>query len=165
MRCPSARTPAASTGSAPRTCSPRAAASPAPDRDAALAELARRYLRGHGPADARDLAAWSGLPLRDARAGLAAIAGELADARDGRVVLADAPPAPERPLPEVLLPAFDPYLLGWRDRGFAVPPEHARTVHPGGGLIRATIVADGRVTGTWRRERGRVVREPFGRRG
>jgi hypothetical protein len=138
-----------------------AAASPAPDRDAALAELARRYLRGHGPADARDLAAWSGLALRDARAGLAAIAGELADAGDGRAVLADAPPPPDRALPEVLLPAFDPYLLGWRDRGFAVPPEHARTVHPGGGVIRATIVADGRVTGTWRRDRGRVVREPF----
>ena len=41
------------------------------DRDAALAELARRYLAGHGPADDRDLARWAGLPLRDARAGLA----------------------------------------------------------------------------------------------
>ena len=45
---------------------------PAPvDRDAALAELARRYLAGHGPADDRDLAKWAGLPLRDVRAGLA----------------------------------------------------------------------------------------------
>ena len=139
--------------------------SPVPDRDAALAELARRYLRGHGPADARDLGAWSGLPLRDARAGLTTIAGELADAGDGLVALADAPSAPGRPLPEILLPAFDPYLVGWRDRGFAVAPEHARTVHPGGGIIRATIVADGRVTGTWRRDRGRVVREPFARAG
>jgi hypothetical protein len=119
------------------------------DRDAALARLARRYLAGHGPADARDLAAWSGLPLRDARAGLAA-AGDEAEA-----------PAPRRALPAVLLPAFDPYLLGWRDRAFAVPPEHARAVHPGGGILRATMVADGRVVGTWRRDRGRVVLEPF----
>ena len=50
------------------------------DRDAALAELARRYLAGHGPAGDRDLAKWAGLPLRDARAGLAAIASQL-DAR------------------------------------------------------------------------------------
>ena len=133
---------------------------PAGDRDAALAALARGYLRGHGPASDRDLAAWSGLPLRDARAGLAAIAGEIENAGDGLLALADAP-APAEPLPAVLLPAFDPYLLGWRDRSFAVPPEHARTVHPGGGIIRATMVADGRVVGTWRRDRGRVLLEPF----
>ena len=139
----------------------RAEPGPPVDRDAALAELARRYLRGHAPADARDLAAWSGLPLRDARAGLATVAGELADAGDDLLAPADGAPTPDRPLPELLLPAFDPYLLGWRDRGFAVAPEHARTVHPGGGIIRATIVADGRVTGTWRRDGGRVVREPF----
>ena len=130
------------------------------DRDAALAELARRYLRGHGPADARDLAAWSGLGLRDARAGLAAIREEVEDAGDGLVALGGAAP-PTDPLPAVLLPAFDPYLLGWRDRGFAVPPEHARAVHPGGGIIRATMAADGRVLGTWRRDRGRIVLEPF----
>ena len=51
------------------------------DRDAALAELARRYLAGHGPAGERDLARWAGLPLRDARAGLSAIAPELERAR------------------------------------------------------------------------------------
>src|SRR6201990_2840932 len=48
-----------------------------PERDAALAELALRYLVGHGPADDRDLARWAGLPLRDARAGLEAIAPQL----------------------------------------------------------------------------------------
>ena len=42
------------------------------DRDAALGEFARRYLVGHGPATDRDLARWAGIPLRDARAGLAA---------------------------------------------------------------------------------------------
>ena len=47
------------------------------DRDRALAELARRYLVGHGPADDRDLAKWAQLPLRDARVGLSAIASEL----------------------------------------------------------------------------------------
>ena len=132
------------------------------DRDAALTRLARRYLRGHGPADARDLAAWSGLGLRDARAGLAAIGDEVEDAGDGLVALGGAAP-PGHELPPVLLPAFDPYLLGWRDRGFAVPAEHARAVHPGGGIVRATMAADGRVVGTWRRERGHVLLEPFAR--
>jgi uncharacterized protein YcaQ len=128
------------------------------DRDTALAELARRYLRGHGPATEADLAGWSGLPLRDARAGIAEIARELA--QDGDLVdLADRP-APAR-LPPRLLGAFDPYLLGWRDRGFAVAAEHARRVHPGGGILRASAISNGRVVATWTRRRGEVVLEPF----
>ena len=38
-------------------------------REAALGELARRYLAGHAPADDRDLARWAGIGLRDARLG------------------------------------------------------------------------------------------------
>jgi hypothetical protein len=40
-------------------------------------------------------------------------------------------------------------MLGWKDRTFAVPPEHARRVHPGGGLLRAVAVVDGLVVATW----------------
>jgi hypothetical protein len=123
-----------------------------PARAAGLAELGGRYLAGHGPADAEDLAAWSGLPLRDARAAL-----------DG--VRAPSGTAPPAPVPARLLPAFDPYLLGWRDRSFAVPQEHARRVHPGGGVLRATATVDGMAVGTWtaRRSPARltVTIEPF----
>jgi hypothetical protein len=124
------------------------------DRDRALAELARRYLTAHGPGTAADLATWSGLPRRDARAGLEAIAGELAV--EGDLVsltaraLADADAGPVSPR---LLGAFDPYLLGWRSRAFAVAPEHAERVHPGGGMIRAVATVDGRAVGTWTRKR------------
>jgi len=40
------------------------------DRDEALAELALRYMTGHGPATERDLAYWASLTLGQARAGL-----------------------------------------------------------------------------------------------
>jgi hypothetical protein len=40
---------------------------PARTREEALAELARRYVEGHGPAQAADLAWWSGLTVADAR--------------------------------------------------------------------------------------------------
>jgi len=133
---------------------------PAPDRDTSLAELARRYLRGHGPATAADLAAWSGLPLRDARAGLAAIARELAPAGDDLVDLAGRD-MPRGRVPPRLLPAFDPYLLGWKDRTFAIDPAHARRVHPGGGILRASAVANGRAIATWTAPRGVVELDPF----
>ena len=146
------------TGSAPR----RRARSTGAERDAALAELARRYLAGHGPAAPADLAAWSGLPLRDARAGLQAIASELAERDDDLVDLAAREPAPDA-IPARLLPAFDPYLLGWKDRAFAVPARHAKRVHPGGGMLRATATVDGLAVGTWSAPRGDVELEPFGR--
>ncbi len=50
------------------------------ERSDALARLARRYLEGHGPADARDLAKWAGLTLGDARRGFGGIAAEVVDA-------------------------------------------------------------------------------------
>jgi hypothetical protein len=121
-------------------------------RDRALAELARRYVRAFGPAAPADFASWSGLPLRDARAGWAAAtvaAGERAEE-----------PLPEPPVLR-LLPAFDTYLLGYRKRDFMVPAEHSRRVWPGGGIVRPTIVANGRALGTWRRTGTRVELEPF----
>jgi winged helix DNA-binding protein len=127
-----------------------------------LAELGRRYLRGHGPATAADLATWSGLPLRDARAGLGAIAAELAEHGGGLVDLAGREPPAREALAPRLLPRFDPYLLGWRDRSFAVPEQHARRVHPGGGMLRAVATDDGAVVGTWTMPRGAVELEPFG---
>jgi hypothetical protein len=123
------------------------------DRDTALAELARRYLAGHAPASAADLAHWIGLPIRDARAGLKSIAGELVELGDGLVDLAGSDPAPE-PVPARMLGAFDPYMLGWKDRDFAVPPELSRQVHPGGGIVRPTAIVDGLVVGTWSRRDG-----------
>jgi winged helix DNA-binding protein len=109
---------------------------PPVDRDAALADLGRRYLAAHAPAEPGDLAAWAGLSLRDARAALER-AGPPAAPRDGE------------PIPPRLLGAYDPYLLGWKDRSFAVPAEHARLVHPGGGVVRAVATVDGRVVGSW----------------
>jgi hypothetical protein len=135
------------------------------DRDAALAELARRWLAGQGPGTDADLAAWSGLPLRDARAGLHAIAAQLTEHGGGLVDLANRAATSRRTVPPRLLPAFDPFLLGWRDRSFAVPEAHAKRVHPGGGMLRAVATARAQAVGTWtaRRRSGRldVVVEPF----
>jgi Winged helix DNA-binding domain len=130
------------------------------DRDSALAELARRYLAGHGPADDRDLAKWAGLPLRDARAGLAAIASELDERDHGLVHLAGRPPAAELPPPR-LLGAFEPVLLGWRSREPVLGDHEDRVV--GGGLFRPIALVKGRAAATWSMPKGEVELEPLGR--
>jgi hypothetical protein len=128
------------------------------DRDRALAELAARYLAGHGPASDRDLAKWAGLPLRDARRGLAQIAGRLADAGDGLADLAgrpsDCPLAPPR-----LLGAYDPLLLGWASRGPFVGP-HGPLIAING-LFRPFALVRGRAVGTWSMPGGKVQLTPF----
>jgi hypothetical protein len=130
------------------------------DRDAALAELARRYLVGHAPADDRDLARWAGLPLRDARAGLAAIASELVEREDGLVHLAAAPPVAEVPGPRLLGP-YDPLLLGWTSREPVLGP-HTQLVTING-IFKPFAMVKGRAVATWRLSRGEVTIEPLGR--
>jgi winged helix DNA-binding protein len=120
-----------------------------PDRDEALGELARRYAAAHAPCVAGDFAAWSGLPAADVRAAWQGDPRAERGAEEGGVRL---------------LGAFDEWLLGWATRD-VVPPAHAKQVAPGGGIIRAVAIADGRVFATWRldRRRRRVELEPFGR--
>src|SRR5262245_6531086 len=117
------------------------------DRDRSLAELARRYIRALGPATDRDFAYWSGLPLRDVRAGLDSISSEIRDSRVGEVrmlISRDARPRLPRTGQVRMLGNFDTYLLGWRDRRFSVDDEHALHVKKGGGgWIRPVVVEGG----------------------
>jgi hypothetical protein len=119
------------------------------DADEALAMLGRRYLAGYGPAGPEDLARWSGLPITACRRALADVA-DAEDAGGGMLALAGAP-APEPP-PARMLGAFDTSLLGWRDRDLLVPSAEAQRLLPGGGVIRAVVLAFGRVAGTWKVE-------------
>jgi hypothetical protein len=129
-------------------------------REAALAELAARYLAGHAPADERDLARWSGLALRDIRAGLRAIATRLHARRDGLLELAGARRGASSPPPPRLLGAFEPLLLGWTSREAILGGNAHRVVS--GGLFRPFALVGGRAVATWAIRGGAVELEPLG---
>jgi hypothetical protein len=132
---------------------------PAVDREAALGELARRYLAGHGPASDRDLAKWAGLPLREARGGLEAISSQLEEVGEGAVRLSGgAEPATAMPAPRLLGP-YEPTLVGWSSREWIAGEHGARIV--GGGVIRPYALVGGRALAAWRWADGRVELEPF----
>jgi hypothetical protein len=129
------------------------------EREEALAELARRYFTGHGPARPEDLAWWSGLAAADAREALALAAPSLSrDVVDGETFWSGRrPPRAARPgAPMHLLPPFDEWLVGYRERGEVLDPAHRSRVHA---LLSPIVVHQGRVVGTWRRalEKDRVV--------
>jgi hypothetical protein len=128
------------------------------DREQALAELARRFLIGHQPATDRDLAKWAGLPLRDVRAGLEAIATELDQGEDGLLRLRKQRPTEEAP-PSRLLGAFDPVLLGWTSRQQILGDHEARVVT--GGIFRPFALADGRTVAGWKWAKGEVTMDPY----
>lgn len=123
---------------------------PRVDRDTALAELARRYLRSRGPANATDLAYWAGINLGDARRGFGAIERELAAAGDGLAVLKDAQRRAPRAIPPRMLAGWDDWLLSWKDRSFVVRDHHVGDLIPGGGLFHPALTVDGLVVGSWR---------------
>lgn len=129
------------------------------DPDAALAELARRYLVGHGPATDRDLAKWAGLTLGQARRGLREIASELRET--GEMVDLAEKGEVERAAPVRLLGPFDPILHGWESREWIVPGERERGVVTTNGLFRPTIFDGRRVVGTWRLAGGEMSLDPF----
>ncbi len=124
-------------------------------REEALAELTMRYFTSHGPATAQDLMHWSGLTAAEVKTGLGAAGKELTRAtiEDQVYWLPRETPALSRGAPAVhLLPGFDEYLLGYRDRRAVLDPAHAPRVCPGNnGMFNSTLVIDGKVTGVWQR--------------
>ena len=126
-------------------------------RDEALGELALRFFLGHGPATVHDLARWAGLPLRDARTGLAVVRPRLAALDVDGIEHVMDPATPNRLAAcrreaegVVLLPGFDEFVLGYRDRSTILAPEFAERIVPGNnGMFRPTVVLGGQVVGTW----------------
>lgn len=107
-----------------------------PAREEALGELASRYFTSHGPATLQDFVWWSGLTAADARQALELAAPGLAQEVVGRQTywLSPSAPAPGAPLASAcLLPAFDQYLVGYKDRSAVLDPSHAKRVNAGGG--------------------------------
>jgi hypothetical protein len=139
----------------------------------AYAELTLRYLRAYGPATPQDQAAWSGLPMGPTRAAWQQLADQLIEVQidnvpawmlKGRAGWLDEEPAPG---PSVrLLPRFDTYLLGYQHRDLVVPPQQAKRINAGGGMVHAALLVDGAVAGTWKSERKRdrleIAVESFG---
>lgn len=123
------------------------------DRDVALVELARRYFISHGPATVQDFVWWSGLKTSDARAGLEGAAPALIKETINGVAYWMAPDAaPREDARGVLLPGFDEYLLGYKDRAAVLDAKYAARIVPGSnGVFLPTLVLDGKVAGAWKR--------------
>jgi hypothetical protein len=132
----------------------RAPVGDALDRDEALARLAVRYFASHGPAREHDLAWWSGLTVKDARAAIALASAELetleVDGRTSWFAPAESPPASRTPI-AFLLSIYDEYTIAYKDRSDICDPDDGSQLAAMGNALTSVIVIDGKVAGTWKR--------------
>ncbi len=124
------------------------------DREEALAELALRYFTSHGPATVQDCVWWSGLTAIDVRAGFDTVKSRLAnEVVDGRTYWFSSavPVSRDRSPRTFLLPNYDEYFVGYRDRSAACDPSSSQRENFGNIVFNPTVVIGGRIAGTWKR--------------
>ncbi len=127
------------------------------DQVAATADLMVRYFRTHGPATLRDFAWWTKLPQRLIRPAAENLPPDIVRCGEESedfvsIEVIDMAEA-RRKRSVLLLGAFDEYILGYRDRLFAMTSEVHEILAPGNrGVFRRPIVVDGQVRGTWNKQ-------------
>jgi quercetin dioxygenase-like cupin family protein len=120
------------------------------DRTKALGLLAARYLASHGPATPQDLAWWTGLPAREARLALETAPDVVRiTADDIQYWSTNSLPPDGIPATGQLLPPFDEYLLGYKERSLTLDPAYASLVNAGGGMLKPTVMVNGEILGIW----------------
>ena len=133
--------------------------------DEGRAHLVSAYLRAFGPSPWRDIAAWAGIPVGEAKAAGADLT--LTPYRDeaGRALvdLPGAPlPDPDTPAPVRFLPHWDAALLVHARRTGLLPEAHRpRVFSDRNPFSVGTCLVDGRVVGAWSVRDGRVVLDLF----
>ncbi len=140
-------------------------------RNEALAELAKRYFLSHGPATVDDFVRWSGLSVGECRTGINAVSSLLrCDIIEAKTYWAplDTDVFQNKSRAAYLLPGFDEFMLGYKDRSAALDSDHTDAICPGGnGMFIPTIVINGKVIGTWSRtikkNKTQIVLKPFER--
>jgi hypothetical protein len=123
------------------------------DRDESLHALARLYFTTRGPATVRDFSWWSGLSMVDAKRGLAMVSDGLEHrVANGEDAWFDPRVTPKRATCALLLPNYDEYFIGYKDRS-AIGKRVGHTTAVTGGAANITHVAliDGELVGGWRR--------------
>jgi len=117
----------------------------------ALEKLALIYFSGHGPASISDFVWWSGLPATLAKKGIEAAEKQMQSITNNKKVywMATSAILPAKPS-VALLPAFDEFVIAYKDRSATVVDQHNSKVVSSNGVFRPTIVRNGITTGIWK---------------
>lgn len=121
-------------------------------KEEAAAKLAERYFISHGAATLADFVWWSGLKVTDARKALEANTSQLDSFIIDKDVYWFLPK--NQVLAEnscLLLPAFDEYIISYKNRDAVLKPEYGKHAISSNGIFKPVVVLDGQVVGIWKR--------------
>jgi hypothetical protein len=122
-------------------------------RKDAISKFALMYFNSHGPATIKDFAWWSGLNLSDAKSGIGSAAQHLKMEECNSI--AYWMPRRQKQYGSdgtYLLPAFDEYLISYKDRSAILDQQHAKKVINGTTLtFLPMVLSEGRIVGTWKK--------------
>jgi len=123
-------------------------------KEEALAKLAKKYFTSHGPATLQDFVWWSGLSVGEAKLALDMIKPDfVSKSIDAQTyLLPNSFSIPKTGKESVyLLPAFDEFIISYKDRSASLPFENHNKTISNNGIFRPVIVVNGQVTGIWKR--------------
>lgn len=129
----------------------RVPATPPLAREAALALLAERYFTSHGPATLEDFAWWSGLSAGDSKDALELTKPQLLSEVVEERIYWFAEWKIETKNTVFLLPAFDEFIISYRDRRAVITSENHKRAVSVNGMFHPTVVANGEALGIWKR--------------
>jgi hypothetical protein len=122
-------------------------------RDEALANLASRYFRSHGPATVQDFSWWSGLSLTESKRALEInLPDFMSETTENQTFWFSSALTVHKQKEDTLflLPAFDEFIISYRNRIPSIRTEHQNKAFSSNGIFRPMIVAGGQVIGTWK---------------
>ncbi|MGS2739730.1 winged helix DNA-binding domain-containing protein [Sinomicrobium sp. M5D2P17] len=125
-----------------------------PDRDESLAKLAEIYFTSHCPATVQDFIWWSGLSITDARKATEMIKSGFSAEKigDTEYLFPIAFSGKTTHMHSIhVLPAFDEFLISYKDRSASLPPKHQHKAVSNNGIFWPVITHRGNVIGTWKR--------------
>ena len=122
-------------------------------------EIIKRYVLSFGPVSAKDIAWWTGFPKTQVKDILEDLGNEVSpveipELQDSYLIHSSeiealkTLKAPEHPDVSIL-PALDPFIMGYKDRERYCHPKHLKMVFDRSGNATSTILVDGRIAGIW----------------
>lgn len=122
-------------------------------QEEALAKLALKYFQSHGPATLQDFVWWSGLPVTEAKKSIDSVKRNLHSEKIGEQAywFKGGKNVPGKEASVHLLPAFDEFIISYKDRSACLPPGHHSSTISINGIFYPVVVVNGRVVGTWKR--------------
>jgi hypothetical protein len=125
------------------------------NKDEALALLATKYFRSHSPASLQDFSWWSGLNISDCKQAINLIDVDLLKEKLSNslqlLIHKSCNLTSSVSKCALLLPAFDEYIISYKDRTSVIALHHQPNAFTKNGIFHPIVMYNGNIVATWKK--------------